>query len=272
MPAPRDNARVARGHVAAGIAANGDLVVITTGWSDPASKTRGHIVNPLVSRSTDGGRTWTINADAFPEGWPDTGAGENKRKQYLVPFGDILPGNDGALRVGLYSGQAGMTSVYLSDDDGKTWGKPAVISKAVKIHEPAIFHLGKGKWLVAARLDGLNLHTSDDDAKTWTHRKKLTGRQQHPGHFTRLKDGRLLLTYGNRLNPKGVDVRFSDDEGATWSEPLRAVDFQNDGGYPSSVQLPDGQVLTAYYARKVEGHDRYHMGVVTWDPAKATGR
>ena len=82
----------------------------------------------------------------------------------------------------------------------------------------------------------------------------------------------MLLSYGNRLDPKGVDVRFSSDEGATWSEPLRVVDFLLDGGYPSSVQLPNGRVLTAYYARRIEGHDRYHMGVVVWDPAASAGK
>lgn len=44
------------------------------------------------------------------------------------------------------------------------------------------------------------------------------------------------------------------------------VDFQGDGGYPSSVQLPDGQVLTAYYASRIEDHAGYHMGVVLWAP------
>ena len=197
-----------------------------------------------------------------------TGASEG----YLVPFGDILQGSDGALRVALYAGGVGATFVYRSPDDGRTWGEPAVLSKGVVIHEPALFHLGKGRWLAAARLDGLDLHVSDDDAKTWTHQQKLTGQQQHPGHFTRLQDGRLLLSYGNRLEPKGVDVRLSGDEGTTWSEPVRVVDFQSDGGYPSSVQLPNGQVLTAYYARRIAGHDRYHMGVVVWAPETTCGR
>lgn len=158
---------------------------------------------------------------------------------------------------------------WASKDGGRTWtkrGKPAPRDKDVVIHEPALFHLGKGKWLVAARLNGLNLHTSDDDAKTWAHRMQLTGPSQHPGHLARLKDGSVLLSNGNRLVPKGVDVRFSDDEGATWSGPFRVVDFQGDGGYPSSVQLPDGRVLTAYYASQIAGHNRYHMGVVLWDP------
>ena len=42
--------------------------------------------------------------------------------------------------------------VYTSPDDGKTWVEPAIINKDVVIHEPALFHLGNGKWLVAARL------------------------------------------------------------------------------------------------------------------------
>ncbi len=271
-PAPRDNERVARGNVAAGVARNGDLIVIASGWSDPASATRGTIMPPIVSRSTDGGRTWAIDAEAFPDKWPEVARSSASPNGYVVPFGDILAGADGTLRVGFYGGAVGSGFVYRSRDDGKTWGERVALNQDVVIHEPALFHLGEGKWLVAARLNGLDLHASDDDAKTWTHRMKLTGTQQHPGHFARLKDGAVLLSYGNRLTPRGVDVRFSDDEGATWSEPFRVVDFQGDGGYPSSVQLPDGQVLTAYYASRIAGHDRYHMGVVVWDPATTRGR
>ncbi len=253
-PAPRDNPQTARGNVAAGLANNGDLIVIASGWSDPSAKNgRGSILRPIVSRSTDGGRTWSIDTKAF--------------SRITVPFGDILKGADGRLRVGVYRGEPGTTMVYTSPDDGKTWVEPAIINKDVVIHEPALFHLGNGKWLVAARLNGLTLYTSDDDARTWVLRKTLTGPQQHPGHFTHLKDGRVLLSYGNRVTPKGVDVRFSDDEGATWSDPFRVVDFQSDGGYPSSIQLPNGEVLTAYYAKQIEGHDGYHMGVVIWDPS-----
>ena len=102
--------------------------------------------------------------------------------------------------------------------------------------------------------------------------RKYVRSGEHPGHFTQLKDGSVLLSYGNRLMPKGVDVRFSDDGGTTWSDPFRAVDFMGDGGYPSSVQLPDGQVLTAYYAQRIAGHDKYHMGVVIWDPATTRSR
>jgi hypothetical protein len=63
----------------------------------------------------------------------------------------------------------------------------------------------------------------------------------------------------------GVEAATSSDEGKTWSAPLRLIDFEVEGGYPSSLQRRDGQILTAYYAAKIQGHDRCHLGVVIWD-------
>ena len=65
-------------------------------------------------------------------------------------------------------------------------------------------------------------------------------------------------------------AKLSGDEGRTWSEPLRlAHTLESDCGYPSSVQRGDGKIVTAYYAKRVENHERYHMGVAIWEaPAK----
>jgi hypothetical protein len=79
---------------------------------------------------------------------------------------------------------------------------------------------------------------------------------KHPGDLVRWNDGRLLLTYGNRTSPGGIDVRLSDDEGHTWSGPWRVADCEGDRSYPSSVQLPDGQVLTGFYALRTADHNR----------------
>jgi hypothetical protein len=201
-PAPRDNERVARGNVAAGAARNGDLIVIASGWSDPVSATRGTIMRPFVSRSADGGRTWTIDTQGFPDEWPEVARTITSPNGYVVPFGDILPGADGTLCVGCYGGAPGSGFVYRSRDDGKTWGDPVALNTDVVIHEPALFHLGNGKWLAATRLNGLDLYTSDDDGRAWVRQMKLTGPSQHPGHLTRLKDGKVLLSYGNRPDPK----------------------------------------------------------------------
>ncbi len=256
VPAVREHENSNRIHVAAGLANNGDLLAITTGWTgrDLSGKKTGRpfrerIESTWISRSTDGGKTWSVDKSSFPT----LPAGE-----IVVPFGDILPGHDGCLRVAMYHRQR--TYVFRSCDDGRTWGEPVTLDEANHTDETALLHLGDGKWLAAARSNGMYLYRSDDDAKTWNHRKKLTDAQQHPGHLTRLSDNRLLVTYGNRTSPGGVDVRFSSDEGLTWSDPLRVVACEGDRGYPSSVQLPDGQVLTAYYAQRIEGHDRNWFG------------
>jgi hypothetical protein len=37
-----------------------------------------------------------------------------------------------------------------------------------------------------------------------------------------------------------------------------------DGGYPATVQLADGTLVTAYYCKGTPAHTRYHVGVVRW--------
>ena len=39
----------------------------------------------------------------------------------------------------------------------------------------------------------------------------------------------------------------------------------SDGGYPSSIQLEDETIVTAYYASSTPCHNRYHMGVIFWN-------
>jgi hypothetical protein len=92
----------------------------------------------------------------------------------------------------------------------------------------------------------------------------------HPGHLMRLKHGAIMLSYGNRNKDNlGVDVMFSDDEGKTWRQPYRILKVGTaDSGYPSSVQLDNGNILTAYYSKITPYHRGYHMGIVIWDPAK----
>ena len=65
----------------------------------------------------------------------------------------------------------------------------------------------------------------------------------------RLQDGRLLMTYGYRRNPLGVQARVSEDSGETWSDPIVLYGDAIDGdlGYPSTVQLDDGSLFTIWY-------------------------
>jgi hypothetical protein len=91
---------------------------------------------------------------------------------------------------------------------------------------------------------------SRDGGKTWSSRK--SGIVGHPpSGLVKLPDGRLVLTYGHRHPPYGVRAVVSTDEGLTW-DTAHLITLRNDGagydlGYPRSVLLPDGTILTVYY-------------------------
>ena len=272
-PAPNDP-HTNRMNVAAGLAGNGDLLVLCSGWTDEKQASRpkqaafrDDILRTWVCRSSDGGRTWTQRKE-FPP--PDAGWTE------FIPFGDIFVGEDGALHVSCYGGEftdpARTTKTksyrawhFRSEDDGTTWQRTSVIGATH--NETTLFHLGGKRWMAAARETAVDLFRSDDDGATWQGPQRVTERNEINAHLTRLKDGRLLLSYGNRVKDQfGVLAKLSSDEGATWSAPLRlAHTLESDCGYPSSTQRADGKIVTAYYAKRVENHERYQMGVAIWE-------
>ncbi len=264
-----------RMNCAAGIASNGDLVVLCSGWADrgkPDEPVAGHRI-PLrswVCRSADGGRNWSTTAD-FPAPPPEGIGGGNE----LIPFGNIRPGADGSLRVATYLRRDDSRFCYLlrSTDDGRSWGGPVTLHPDG--NETDILHLGGGRWLAACREFKrrrdvhLQLYASSDDGETWVRRAPLTLPRQVTGHLTRLADGRILLSHGNRCwNNFGVDIRISDDEGESWGPPVRIADCpRSDCGYPSTVQRADGTAVTAYYTQVSEDF-HYDMRVARWRPSE----
>lgn len=259
---------------ALGVAGNGDLLVATSGWifQEAGGKgSRNVPLVPIVTRSSDGGRTWRTAA-RFPQS-PEAG------KQF-VPFGNIDRGADGHLRVAVYAYARGLPPprqdtgyVVSSEDDGATWKITATIG-APAVNETDLFHAGGERWLAAARNLGepgkghsIDLHVSEDNARTWRKLGQVTKPNGHPGDLLKLADGRILLTFGDRTGPDfGVNAMVSNDGGQTWSAEFRiAGGFDSrDSGYPSSVQLDDGTIVTAYYARGSKEHKGYQMGVVRW--------
>jgi hypothetical protein len=266
---------------AIGLAPNGDLLIIAGGWKMEAVSGKGSVfrkmelLRPWVCRSRDGGITWTVSEN-FPDG-PDG--------LMFVPFGNIVAGADGHLRVAAYvyrpwaKPRYDTCCVLRSDDGGNSWQVFSTLGDRYH-NETDIEHLGGGRWLAAARtlptskdVDGgpgpcTDLLESSDDGRTWKLLGPVSRHMEMPGDLCRLGDGRVVLTYGRR-RPEclGVAGRVSSDGGKSWSEPLQlAQALSGDCGYPSSVPLPDGTVLTAYYSRSSPQHTRYHMGVVIWNP------
>lgn len=99
---------------------------------------------------------------------------------------------------------------------------------------------------------------SPDFGKTWTKPHRIMGiTEGAPSHLLLHSSGALICTYSHRdaqpLN--SIKAIFSYDEGTTWSEPSVISEdavWTRDHGYPTSVELSDGSVLTVFYAHPRE--------------------
>lgn len=198
-----------------------------------------------VLRSTDGGKTWSppiatiVNSPHGPTQLKDG---------RLLYVGKKLWKDDG--RIG----------VVESNDDGVTWAwlsdipnRPGDIVKS-GYHELFALETDDGRIVTQIRNHnkpdvGSTLQCeSSDGGKTWTVPKSIDVWGQ-PSQLLKLMDGRLVMTYGYRRKPFGNQARISADQGRSWSEPL-TISADGEGydlGYPSTVELADGTLLTVWY-------------------------
>lgn len=214
-------------------------------------------------RSTDGGRSFSAPY----------------RSEVNSPHGPIEM-SDGAL---LYAGKRlwddePRVGVCRSDDDGQTWKWTAEIPTRPgddfrQYHELHAVHAANGELIVQIRnhnsadsRETLQCHSSDG-GRTWSTPRSI-GVWGLPSHLLRLEDDRLLMSYGHRRPPFGNQARVSEDHGRTWSEPITISDDGAGGdlGYPSTVQLPDGKLLTVWY-EKLAGSSHAVLRQRTWDLA-----
>jgi len=300
-PAPHEPT-TNRMNVAAGTNAKGELIVLAAGWSHrplpPPEGTPRRFDPPAailpiwVCRSTDGGRTWTRSEGVELPSRSRLAAQGVALSDHLIPFGDIIQLGNGRLGVCLYapkslgvpnSNHEHASYFFSSADDGLTWTLAGVIASQ-DVNETTPLLLLDGSLLACGRTTRgrhLELFRSADHGATWKAEGPVTASGEHPADLTALADGRIVLTYGDRTGalpgskwpegspgsatfPHGIEVRVSADAGRTWSPPERIATFDGDGGYPATVQLRDGRLLTAYYAKRRPRHEGYQMATVTW--------
>ena len=217
-------------------------------------------------RSTDGGRTWEKPVrmiGSVPHGGIQLKSGRLLTiGRYQNGAGNVVKGWDDP-RLAL--GKRALT-VEKSDDGARSWQLLTTIVpndpyKLEQFHEPHLVELDDGTIIVqfrhhAAGGDQRKRTTlqceSRDGGKTWTpfHPTGILG---YPTHLMKLRDGRLLATYACRIPGRiGEWAAVSADGGKTWDaahEIRLAVGISDDCGYPSTVQLSDGSLLTVYYQR-----------------------
>ena len=93
---------------------------------------------------------------------------------------------------------------------------------------------------------------STDGGRTWTEPRCLNIEKGSPPHLLRHSNGTLISVYGRRKEPFGQRVMFSRDNGETWDVDyiLRDDAPCDDLGYPATVELKDGSLLTVYYQKE----------------------
>jgi hypothetical protein len=173
-----------------------------------------------------------------------------------------LPDGTGIMPVhGVKKGLKYCRSIVLrSHDHGRTWGEPSVIADGY--NEVSLAQLKDGTFLAAMRDDhsthdvGTAVARSTDGGQTWSQPVAVTKPHQHPASILQLQSGNVLLTYGNRIWDLAVGAMISRDGGLTWDKEGRVNLARNsmvpnkngaDTGYPSTVQLDDGTIVTVYY-------------------------
>ena len=207
-------------------------------------------------RSTDRGQTW---GEPEPFGIPSLAYWSHTGKGGVVELPDgtwlvIFSGRDAV-------DQTGGAYVARSRDRGATWGQPSVVAydpdQRIGFGEPPLLRLPSGKLLTMMRTtDYLYQAFSTDDGWVWQglRRSPIWG---FPCHLLRLSSGRVLCAYGYRREPYGIRACVSDDEGETWDIDneiiIRDDGLHRDLGYPASVELKDGRVLTVYYFHGEDG-------------------
>ncbi len=158
-----------------------------------------------------------------------------------------------------------------SRDQGATWralGKVPPVAADLQIYEPHAIELADGRILGAIRVEpGLStwLVESADGGMTWSEPRRAV-ESGSPPHLFRHSSGAIVLSYGYRQEPFGQRAVVSRDEGATWGEELiiRADGLGGDLGYPSSVELADGSILTVCYQALPEDDGACSILASTW--------
>lgn len=156
-------------------------------------------------------------------------------------------------------------------EDGKNWSEPALLPVGKELNgthwlcEPHAVECDDGSILAVIRahrndnnIMSLAVTRSADGGKTFSEIVPIgfgasteDWRGEGPAHLLRLSNGNIALTYGYRLAPYGIRARISCDQGHTWGKEivLRDDGVNWDLGYPASVELKNGKILTVYYIK-----------------------
>ncbi|MBQ8759675.1 MAG: exo-alpha-sialidase [Clostridia bacterium] len=262
-----------------GIVAFGKSSVIVTSFNNTAAFQRKSTQDPYYLSYIDTiteedeskylGVTYRISRDF------GTTFGEIRKSPVSNPHGPIEMSSGELLWVGRPFDRTGgdFIQAYIQDKDEEfhylggienVWNSKGEEATSC---EPHSILLKDGSILTQIRVQKAGYYTifqskSSDGGRTWTKpRQILEDMGGVPPHLFRHSSGLLICTYGRILEPFGVGVMFSHDEGETWDigHDLYVNPVSNDCGYPTTVELRDGSLVTVFYGTPSEGEQSIIM-------------
>ena len=231
---------------------------------DPDSKLI-HQSKVFIKRSHDEGNTWETRQWKVPLfrtliGFPRADVLDDGT--ILVPLGGRPVVDEDLLESD--SEEFGQTFAWRSTDDGDSFTL-IPLPMGLDHDETAFLGLGNGKVISLGRTTNFFIQRwSDDSGLTWSQPVNTNIYcPASPPNLVKLRDGRVLCTYGHRLEPMGIRAVISHDDGETWDVDNTIIlrddggyatqldpaggRARSDNGYPMSTQLPDGSIFTVYY-------------------------
>lgn len=191
--------------------------------------------------SNDNGKSWSkpvdITNQISKENW--------KNDFKFITSGRGIQTKKGTLLHCLVNLQKG-THVFGSNDNGKTWfitetpTSPGDESKIVELND--------GSWMVNSRVNKLGYrysHFSNDDGKTWISKKEESiidpGCNGSLIRYSHGEKNLLLLTnINNKKERKEIVLRYSIDEGRSWSNPK--IIYNGEAAYSSMTVMENGNL------------------------------
>lgn len=168
------------------------------------------------------------------------------------------------------NGREGRVLCIRTSDGGRRWNLVSYIGPEPEGFSimPSSVRLTSSRILTAIRRKEGSEHFIDawvtnDNGRSWNFLNRPVastgGSVGNPPSMIRLKDGRLVITYGFRSAPYGIRAKISRDEGQTWGPEIVLRDDAGtwDLGYPRTVQRKDGKLVTVYYFNDHKDEERY---------------
>jgi len=219
-------------------------------------------VQPIVPRDRDGIGSFVKISKDYGVTWS-----ENIKVPMTCPHGPCVTKDGGLIYLGrICDGCCGENekriAAFRSDDDGMTWEMLGVVPQVPEyttdfFHEPHVVELPNGRLLGAIRVHcrpvepSFTVYTtfSDDGGITWS-MPECIGVDGSPPHLLVHSSGAVICSYSRRGDDNNKHERacVSYDGGETWAEDYLIDDrAMYDHGYPATVELSDGSLLTVYY-------------------------